>query len=83
MWRAFFLAVGITLCVLGAECMVIDEAVISKAPAPAMATSYGTVPSSASRSRVVRPPEWAPWSLISAGTVIILYSFTLPQRMGG
>ena len=83
MWRAFFLAVGISLCVLGAECMVVDEAVISRSPAPAMATSYGPTPPNSGRSRVVKPPEWAPWSLMSAGAVVILYSFTLPQRMGG
>lgn len=31
----------------------------------------------------VVPPEWAPWSLMSAGAVIILYSFTIPKRMAG
>ena len=29
------------------------------------------------------PPEWAPWSLMSAGAVIILYSFTIPKRIAG
>ena len=28
------------------------------------------------------PPDWAPWSLISAGAVIMLYSFTLPKKLG-
>ena len=31
----------------------------------------------------VIPPEWAPWSLMSAGAVIILYSFTIPKRIAG
>lgn len=31
----------------------------------------------------VTPPEWAPWSLMSAGAVIILYSFTIPKRIAG
>ena len=25
MWRAFFLAIGITMCILGAECMAIER----------------------------------------------------------
>jgi hypothetical protein len=29
------------------------------------------------------PPDWAPWSLMSAGAVIMLYSFTVPKRMNG
>ncbi len=29
------------------------------------------------------PPEWAPWSLLSAGAVVILYSFTIPKKMAG
>ncbi|MDZ4821534.1 MAG: hypothetical protein SGJ20_21440 [Planctomycetota bacterium] len=29
------------------------------------------------------PPEWAPWSLMSAGAVVILYSFTIPKKLKG
>ena len=28
MWRAFFMAIGITLCILGGECLLIDKAVL-------------------------------------------------------
>ena len=31
--------------------------------------------------REVSPPEWAPWSLLSGGAVVMLYSFTLPAKM--
>ena len=31
----------------------------------------------------VVPPEWAPWSLMGAGAVVVLYSFTIPKRVGG
>ena len=33
--------------------------------------------------RVVRPPEWIPWSFIASGAVVLLYAFTLPRRWGG
>ena len=29
------------------------------------------------------PPDWAPWSMMSAGAVTILYSFTLPKKLKG
>ena len=29
----------------------------------------------------VVPPEWAPWILMSAGIVVILYSFAIPKRV--
>ncbi len=27
------------------------------------------------------PADWAPWSLKSAGAVVILYSFTIPKKL--
>jgi hypothetical protein len=68
MWRALFLALGLFLLVLGLECLLIDQATISNAE---------------SSSVTVAPPEWVPWSLISAGAVTMLYSFTLPQKFKG
>jgi len=78
MWRAFFLAVGIACMLAGLECLVIEKAVLAasaesgpSALAQRMAPSY----------REIVPPEWAPWSLISVGAVVILYSFTIPRKM--
>ena len=74
MWRAFFLAVGITLCILGAECLVLHKAVLA-AEQDAEVTVKNVKP------REIKPPEWAPWSLLSAGVVVVLYSFTIPRRI--
>ncbi|HEY1598252.1 MAG TPA: hypothetical protein VGG64_01530 [Pirellulales bacterium] len=77
MWRAFFLAFGLTMCVIGAECLVVDDFVLaSRTAAAANEVGRGV-------SRDIKPPEWAPWSLLSAGAVTILYSFTIPQRVKG
>jgi len=88
MWRAFFLAVGIYLCILGAECLVVDKFVMAgevppseaehnPAP-PGPATLFGpTAPPTPTAKRDIEPAEWAPWSLLSAGAVVILYSLTL------
>ena len=71
MWRSFFLAVGIFLLVLGLEAMIIDQATL-------------TNPSTDGPGEfTVMPPDWVPWSLVSAGAVTMLYSYTLPQKFKG
>ena len=78
MWRALFLALGISCCLLGVEAMAIDKAVLKASDkVPAMNTFAIQNP-----QRVFIPPPWAPWSLISVGAVVILYSFSLPKRSG-
>jgi hypothetical protein len=71
MWRSLFLALGLFSVVLGLESLLVDSAVLASQGDTILA------------SRDVVPPEWAPWSLLSAGAVVILYSFTLPQKLKG
>lgn len=79
MWRALFLGLGIYCCLLGAECLVIDKALLSsRSRSQSLAIRLDPT---AVRQRELVPSEWAPWSLLSAGAVTILYSFTLPQRL--
>ncbi len=74
MWRALFLALGAYSCILGVEALAVDRAVLKEQ------VRNGQVVRAA---RVVDPPDWAPWSLLSAGAVVVLYSFTLPKRAQG
>jgi hypothetical protein len=74
MVRAFFLAIGLSAFIVGLECLVVEKAVLharSESTAEAIAVSY----------REITPADWAPWSLLSAGAVVMLYSFTLPAKM--
>ncbi len=71
MWRALFLAIGITVAVVGAEFMAVEKAVLKQ-------TNRET---GERFTRVVNPPEWVPWTLLSAGAVVILYSITIPRRV--
>ena len=94
MWRALFLACGISACILGAECLVVDTFVMAgeKSPLitsrePAPATLFGSAEPPAvlvggRQTKNIKPAEWAPWSLLSVGAVVILYSLTL-NRPGG
>ena len=72
MWRSFFLAVGVYVCLLGVQAIAVERAVLK----PEVASEVGV-------QREITPPDWAPWSLMAAGAVVVLYSFTIPQRVGG
>ena len=74
MWRSLFLALGAYACLLGVEAMAIQRAVLK----PKVRSGQIVAP-----ARDVTPPEWAPWSLLATGTVVILYSFTLPRKVQG
>jgi hypothetical protein len=68
MWRSFFLAIGVSVCLLGVESLAVERAVVKSDLTRNAPT------------REVVPPDWAPWSLLAGGAVVVLYSFTLPQR---
>lgn len=80
MWRSLFLAMGIVLCILGAECLVLEKAVLARNDEqPDQTKSYLVSAPEPSREEF-EPPEWLPWGLISFGAVVILYSYSLPRR---
>ncbi|MBP89624.1 MAG: hypothetical protein CMJ64_23420 [Planctomycetaceae bacterium] len=76
MWRAFFCGIGISLLILGAECLIVDRAVLAVPPTTKEPTPHFAVqeqaPAQTTREWV--PPEWAPWTLISVGAVLVLYT---------
>lgn len=75
MWRAVFLAVGVILCILGLECLVVDSVVVASPPEiDSVRAAGGGLPSG---HKVIEPPGWAPWSLLSGGTIVILYALTM------
>jgi hypothetical protein len=71
MWRSLFLALGASSCLLGAEALFVERAVLKKPE-----SSDHVV-----EEKVVDPPEWAPWSLMAGGAVVVIYSFTIPRRV--
>jgi hypothetical protein len=83
MWRAFFLGIGLYLLIAGAECLAVDRVTFRTPAEPATTTS----PISLSKPETAKPKDfppapWVPWSLMSTGAVVCLYSFTIPKRMG-
>lgn len=77
MWRALFMAVGVMLCIVGAECLFVEKAVLTE-PSQIDALVYG-VDAVKDAPRDISPPEWAPWSMISGGALILLYSISVKR----
>ena len=80
MWRSFFLALGIMLAVLGAECLVIDSASLYSR-GDANQGAYMMNQPMSTNTRLFVPSEWLPWSLMGAGALTILYSITLRRAV--
>jgi hypothetical protein len=82
MWRSLFLAIGVILVLVGVQCLGVAQFTLKiREEAPASTFLDGGVKLGA--QRVITPPPWAPWSLMSTGIVVCLYSFTLPKRVAG
>jgi len=75
MWRSLFMAIGIAVALVGLECMVIDKAIL-------IPKENGASQSLISSKEFI-PPEWAPWSLVTGGVIVVLYTITIPRRMAG
>jgi hypothetical protein len=71
MWRSLFLALGAYTCLLGVEALALEKAVIKK-PVQGQPNRYV--------EEDLVPPNWAPWSLMGVGAVVVLYSFSIPRR---
>ena len=82
MWRAFFLAIGFFLILLGVQCLGVEK-VNLKARGEAEPALFSIGDPQPGPQKEIVPPSWAPWSLLSAGAVMCLYSFTIPRRIGG
>jgi len=88
MWRAFFIAIGISLCIFGGECLVLDRAVLERSETATSETSSGSSYLLSSQSLTAKnrewiPKDWHPWSLMSVGAVVILYASSFGRKAGG
>jgi hypothetical protein len=81
MWRTLFMAFGVYVFLLGAQCLVVDKFVL-KSRVPAVQTNWlGQTEKALGPQREFSPSEWAPWSFMSGGSVIWLYAVAISNRM--
>lgn len=80
MWRSFFIALGIMAIIIGFETLVIDSANFYSSRGSTAAEFMN--PASIAGQQIIswQPKEWFPWLVLSGGTLIVIYSFTLPKR---
>jgi hypothetical protein len=82
MWRSLFLAAGIVLCILGAECLIVEKAVLAGESTEGLPKTSFFAAATPPPANEIKPPDWAPWSLLSSGAVVIIYSYSIPRRNG-
>ncbi len=78
MWRAFLLAIGISLLLVGGECLVLDKVILARPGAARSSSEFSPLDVSTTTRKVIVPPEAAPWVLLAGGAIAVLYS-----RSGG
>jgi hypothetical protein len=77
-----FLAIGVYLCILGAQCLAVEKVVLKIREQPrAVQNSLLSDPPNPGSKITIVPPAYAPWSLMAFGSVVILYAFDLPRRV--
>ena len=83
MWRAVFLAIGFYLILLGVQCIGAQKFVLTIREPPKQREPgvLAKEPAKQGPKMVVQPPDWAPYSLMSTGAIVCLYSFTIPMRL--
>lgn len=80
MWRSFFIALGFAGVLLGGELLAIEKATLTM-PSEGDVERHpflGTVQQSL-HSRDFVPPDWAPWTLLSGGAMVVLYSCSITK----
>ena len=82
MWRAFFFSTGLFVTLVGASFLLVDKMTLNvKADAPKGKGFRGMFTGvSPDKKMIVDPPDWAAFSLMSVGTVNLLYTFALPKK---
>ena len=79
MIRALFLAFGICLLIVGVECLFIDKAFLEGERMLTPASWF--TDAIYNQRRELAPPKWVPFSMLAAGAIVLIYSFTIPRRV--
>lgn len=80
MWRAFFIALGIMSIIVGFESLLIDSANFYSSRGSTAKEFFNPSSISGQTTTTWEPKEWFPWLVLSVGALIVIYSFSLPQR---
>jgi len=82
MLRSIFFSAGLFVFLWGGSFLMVDKFVLHlREDVSQQATGFrGLFTTNASRQQVLDPPDWAAFSLLSIGSVTMLYSLALPKK---
>jgi hypothetical protein len=82
MVRATFFAMGLFVSLVGGSFLLVDKVVLNVRPDAAQVEGFrGLFSAQTPDSKAVfDPPDWAAFSMMSIGTVTMLYAAALPRR---
>ena len=88
MWRTFFLSVGISLTIFGAEFLVIEKATWAKEAdksdvqqvAGYLVDNKKKEDEDGAGKKEFKPQPWVPWAMLSSGAIIIMYCMSVPKE---
>ncbi len=82
MWRALFLAIGIYMALLGAQCLGVQKFIL-KPDNPQASEPWFEPKVLMTPRREITPQPWAPYSLMATGVIVCVYCFSIPKRLTG
>jgi hypothetical protein len=80
MSRSICFSAGLFIALWGVSFLFIDKIVLNSTDVQREAGFRGLFARNVAREKVVDPPEWAAFTLISVGVVTMLYSVALPKK---
>ena len=82
MVRSTFFSLGLFITLCGATFLLVDKLVLNTDSDPKAQGGFRGLFGGASQSKkkVIDPPDWAAFSLMSLGTVTMLYAVALPKK---
>lgn len=80
MWRSLFIAIGVMAIIIGFESLMIDSATFYKSRATTPGEFLDPTKIAGQTTSTWKPSEWFPWAVLSIGSLVVIYSFTLPKR---
>ncbi|MEX2287015.1 MAG: hypothetical protein WD648_08000 [Planctomycetaceae bacterium] len=83
--RAAFFSVGLFVALWGISLFFVDKIVFKGEQDPKRESGFRGyfTQMTPQRQRVLDPPDWASFSLLSIGSVTMLYSLALPKKKAG
>ena len=83
--RASFFSVGLFVALWGISLFFVDQIVLKGQQDPRRDPGFRGLFNQVTpqRQRTYNPPDWASFSLLSIGSVTMLYSLALPKKKAG